>query len=284
MVTKKVRTEYMKKFKDPKWDSFSKCYEDCLKYRLTRRVMEGAHRPWFWEGWEGSSESSGWSTPLGRGSRVGPLSVASPDTTEVTQRLMELRTTPGPKHCSGAEESEEETGGGGGAKTDTAVVQNGPNEVNANANDSSAVNGFHDDTPTDNGPIDSASSDGEILQPRARQRPRRRPQKTEPGQNQVQTQGQRGGKTRAKSQPPAISRERESRLDWTQKHMEARRTPIDSHTSDVCVQTGRPRTGLRSHMRRTRSADLDKIRKNQLSVSDSPWVTEYMRCFSARIR
>ncbi|KAJ0051097.1 hypothetical protein NL108_013832, partial [Boleophthalmus pectinirostris] len=117
MVTKKVRTEYMKKFKDPRWDSFSKCYEDCVKYRLTRRVMEGAHRPWFWEGWESSSESSGWSTPLGRGNRVGPLTAAPPDTAEVTHRLMELRTDPGPKRCSGAEEEEGEPGGGGGAKT-----------------------------------------------------------------------------------------------------------------------------------------------------------------------
>ncbi|KAK7930638.1 hypothetical protein WMY93_007033 [Mugilogobius chulae] len=283
MVTKKARTEYMKKFKDPKWDNFSKCYEDCLKYRLTRRVMEGAHRPWFWEGWESSSESSGWSTPLGRGNRVLPLSVAPPDTEEVTQRLMELKTSPGPKPCSGAEESEGEPGGGGGGggKTEAAVVQNGPNEAN-----DSAVNGFHNDTPTDNGPIDSASSDGEVLHPRPRQRPRRRPPKTEPGQNQNQTQGQAVvRKTRAKSQPPTSrDRDRESRLDWTQKHMEARRTPIDSHTSDACVQTGRPRTGLRSHMRRTRSADLDKLRKSHLSVADSPWVTEYMRCFSARVR
>ncbi|XP_072319202.1 centriole, cilia and spindle-associated protein [Eucyclogobius newberryi] len=280
MMTKKVRTEYMKKFKDPKWDSFSKCYEDSLKYRLTRRVMEGAHRPWFWEAWESSSESSGWSTPMGRVNRVGPLNVAPPDTAEVTQKLTELRTSPGPKQCSGAEESEGEPGGG--AKTDAAVVQNGPSQ----ANNSAAVNGFHDDTPTDNGPIDSASSDGESLRPRPRQRPRRRPQKTEPGQVQVQSRGVSDAavrKTRAKSQPPT-NRDRESRLDWTQRHMEVRRTPNDSHTSDVCVQTGRPRTGLRSHMRRTRSADLDKLRKTQLSVADSPWVTEYMRCFSARVR
>ncbi|XP_061536390.1 uncharacterized protein ccsapa isoform X2 [Phycodurus eques] len=74
MVTKKVRTEYMKKFREPKWETFSKCYEDSLKYRLTRRVMEHSHKPWFWEGWEGGSVlSSGWSTPRPGRNRVAPL-------------------------------------------------------------------------------------------------------------------------------------------------------------------------------------------------------------------
>lgn len=277
MVTKKARTEYMKKFKDPKWDSFSKCYEESLKYRLSRRVMEGAHRPWFVGGWESSSESSGYSTPLGRGNRVSPLCAAPPDTAEVTHKLKELRTSPGSKSCSGAEEGEP----GGGGPAEAAVVENGPSE----AHDPTAVNmnGFHNDTATDNGPIDSASSDGEVLRPRPRQRPRRRPQRSETAHNLREGTSCDAvvRKARAKSQPPTGSRDR---LDWTQTHMEVRRTPNNSHTSDACIQTGRPKTGLRSLMRRARSADLEKIRKNTLSVADSPWVTEYMRCFSARVR
>lgn len=289
MVTKKARTEYMKKFKDPKWDSFFQCYEDSLKYRLSRRMMEGAHRPWFVGGWESSSESSGLSTPLGRGNRVGPMSTAPPDTAEVTQRLMELRTSPRLKRCSGSEEPGEEPGGGGGngRKAEATVVENGPSEALANDSATVNLNGFHNDTPTDNGPIDSASSDGEILRPadRPRQRPRRRPPRSETAQNlrEGMVCDAVGRKARAKSQPPTSSRDRE-RLDWTQTHMEARRTPNNSHTSDACIQTGRPKTGLKSLMRRARSADLEKIRKNQLSVADSPWVTEYMRCFSARVR
>lgn len=284
MVTKKARTEYMKKFKDPKWDSFSKCYEDSLKYRLSRRVMEGAHRPWFIGGWESSSESSGWSTPLCRVNRVSPMCAAPPDTADVTQRLMELRTSPGSKTGSGAEVEAEPGGGGADLRAaEATVVENGPSE----ANDSPAinVNGFHDDTPTDNGPIDSASSDGEVLRPRPRQRPRRRPPRSETAHNLREGTSCDAvvRKTRAKSQPPTGSRDRE-RLDWSQRHMEVSRTPNNSRTSDACVQTGRPKTGLRSLMRRARSADLDKIRKGQLSVADSPWVTEYMRCFSARVR
>lgn len=279
MSTKKARTEYMKKFKDPKWDSFSKCYEDCVKYRLTRRVMEGSHRPWTFNGWDSSSESSGRSTPRPRGNRVRPLSVApSADTAEVTQRLMELRTGLGSKRCSEAEDAEADA-----AAAAAETTENGAGE--ALANDSVNVNGFHDDTTTDNGPMDSASSDGEALRPRPRQRPRRRPPRSETAHalRDAANGDAAPRKTRAKSQPPALSRDKE-RLDWTDTHMEARRTPNNSHTSDACVQTGRSKTGLRSLLRRARSADLDKIRKGQLSAADGPWVTEYMRCFSARVR
>ncbi|TNN60484.1 Centriole, cilia and spindle-associated protein [Liparis tanakae] len=77
MVTRKIRSEYMKKFRDPKWETFSQSYEDSLKYRLTRRLLEHSHRPWFWESWEGS-ESSGRSTPRPAGNRIAPLAPPPP--------------------------------------------------------------------------------------------------------------------------------------------------------------------------------------------------------------
>lgn len=112
MVTKKVRTEYMKKFRDPKWETFSKCYEDSLKYRLTRRVMEHSHKPWFWEGWETASDSSGWSTPRLSRNKVAPLSLAPPPPAclEVKQRLMEPKTNPGLKLSSEVKQPEMERG------------------------------------------------------------------------------------------------------------------------------------------------------------------------------
>ena len=96
MVTKKIRTEYMKKFKDPRWETFSKCYEDSLKYRLTRRVMEHSHKPWFWEGWDSGSDSSGWSTPRLIRNKVAPLSLPPPPPppSERKQRLCELGPEP----------------------------------------------------------------------------------------------------------------------------------------------------------------------------------------------
>lgn len=102
MVTKKIRTEYMKKFRDPKWETFSKCYEDSLKYRLTRRVMEHSHKPWFWEGWDSGSDSSGWSTPRLSSNKVVPLSLP-PTALETNLRS----SAPGPEQPPQDEETEE---------------------------------------------------------------------------------------------------------------------------------------------------------------------------------
>ncbi|XP_010887004.2 centriole, cilia and spindle-associated protein [Esox lucius] len=63
MVTKRNRTEYMKRFKDPKWETYAKCYEEMVKYRLTRRLLEQTHNPWFWNGDGDSDSESSRSTP-----------------------------------------------------------------------------------------------------------------------------------------------------------------------------------------------------------------------------
>lgn len=63
MVTKRIRSEYMKKFKDPKWETYSKCYEERLKYRLARRLLEQSHNPWFWSGSDSDSDSVGGNSP-----------------------------------------------------------------------------------------------------------------------------------------------------------------------------------------------------------------------------
>jgi len=111
----------MKKFRDPKWETFSKSYEDSLKYRLTRRVMEHSHKPWFWEGWDSGSNSSGWSTPRLTRNKVTPLSLPPPLTTslEVKQRLSELKTSPEPERLS--EDRETEVGTREVPVVDTAI-------------------------------------------------------------------------------------------------------------------------------------------------------------------
>ena len=58
MVTMRIRTEYMKKFKDPKWESYSKCYEELFRYRTARRLLEHSHNPWFWAGSDTDSDGS----------------------------------------------------------------------------------------------------------------------------------------------------------------------------------------------------------------------------------
>ncbi|XP_030598144.1 centriole, cilia and spindle-associated protein isoform X2 [Archocentrus centrarchus] len=298
MVTKKVRTEYMKKFRDPKWETFSKCYEDSVKYRLTRRVMEHSHKPWFWEGWDSGSDSSGWSTPRLTRNKVAPLSLPLlPTSPEVKQRLLELKTSPGQKQSS--EDLETEVGEGDAPVVDaaqtTAVVENGVNEASGSSATVAPKNsGNSDDTATDNGPADSASSDGEPVNPVPQRRHRRRTPRSE----QAHRDSSQDDKPavirkppRAKSTPVISTKEKEnrrpsSRLDWSERQMEIKTTPNDSHTSDACVQTRRESDKRISKLdrRRARSADLEKIRRSQLTVVDDRWMTEYMRCFSARLR
>ncbi|XP_022070070.1 centriole, cilia and spindle-associated protein [Acanthochromis polyacanthus] len=291
MVTKKVRTEYMKKFRDPKWETFSKCYEDSLKYRLTRRVMEHSHKPWFWEGWDSGSDSSGWSTPRITRNKVAPLSLPPATSSEVKQRLWEMKASPGPKPPS--EDGETEVGTGEAPVVDAApttapVVENGVNEDSGGSVTAAPnTSGPSDDTATDNGPADTASSDGEPVNPAPRRRHRRRTPRSEPGQQDSSHDGKPAvvrKPSRAKSQPPISTKEKEnrrpsSRLDWTERQME-------SHTSDACVQTRRESDKRSSNLdrRRARSADLEKMNRSQLTVVDDRWMTEYMRCFSARLR
>ncbi|XP_070782886.1 centriole, cilia and spindle-associated protein [Enoplosus armatus] len=296
MVTKKIRTEYMKKFRDPKWETFSKCYEDSLKYRLTRRVMEHSHNPWFWEGWDSGSDSSGWSTPRLTRNKVAPLSLPPPTSSEGKQGL----SSPGPKPPP--EDGDTEVGAGEAAAADAAptaaVVENGVSEASGGsvmaAPNSSRPSG---DAATDSGPADT-SSDVEPVNPAPRRRHRRRTPRSEPGRRD----GSHDDKPtvvrklpRAKSQPPIGTKEKEnrrpsSRLDWTERQTErqaeVRRTPNDSNTSDACVQTRRESDKRSSNLdrRRARSADLEKMRRSQLTVVDDRWMTEYMRCFSARLR
>ncbi|XP_054634244.1 centriole, cilia and spindle-associated protein isoform X2 [Dunckerocampus dactyliophorus] len=278
MVTKKVRSEYMKRFRDPKWETFSKCYEDSLKYRLTRRVMEHSHKPWFWEGWDSGSESSGWSTPRLSCNKVAPL-----PSTDGDQQPEQPRSSPDAKQPP-------EDGEDAVVATEEAVVDAAPPAGTENGGDSvgaappSNPGGASDDT--DSGPLHSPSSDGEPVNPVPRRRHRRRTPHTDLGRLDC-SQGDKSSALRkpqrAKSQPPAGSKENRlpvGRLDWTERH--DRKTPNHSHMSDACVPTRPPDKHSSAERRRARSADLDKLRRTQLA--DERWMTEYMRCFSARIR
>ncbi|XP_068607522.1 centriole, cilia and spindle-associated protein-like [Brachionichthys hirsutus] len=266
MVTRKIRTEYMKRFRDPQWETFSKCYEDSLKYRLTRRVMEHSHKPWFWDS---GSDSSGWSTPRLTRNKVVPLSLPPPTSLKGRQGLSDPGTKPHPK--DGASDV-----GVGDAVDSDPTAENGGNKGSATA----APNG----TETDNGPAETPSSDEEPENPTPRRRRRRRRARSKQGCRD----GSRDDKpTRAKSQPPVGTKENRrssSRPDWTERQTDVRRTAKD--TSDACDRARwesdqRPSNPDR---RRAQSADPEKMRRSQLAVVDDRWMTEYMRCFSARLR
>ncbi|XP_038160785.1 centriole, cilia and spindle-associated protein [Cyprinodon tularosa] len=277
MVTKKVRTEYMKKFRDPKWETFSKCYEDSLKYRLTRRLMEHSHKPWFWEGWESASDSSGRSTPRPSRNRVAPLSLPPAPCSEVRHRLMEGKTGPGVKP-----EGEPAEPPAVDAAAPAAAVENDVKwPLAASGAVPADISGPSDDT--DDRPDGSESSDEKPVKPAPRRRhrcraPRSVPARRDSSLDNNPTTIQKP--PRAKSQPAISSkghRRPSSRMDWTQRHPE---------TNATGVQDQPDRSGSNLDRRRARSADLEKTRRSQLTMAaaDDRWTTEYMRCFSARLR
>ncbi|KAL1281748.1 hypothetical protein QQF64_000551 [Cirrhinus molitorella] len=273
IMSKKIRTEYMKKFRDPKWETFSKSYEDSVKYRMTRRMMEQTHRPLFVDGWDSGSDSSGRSSP----------------------KLAEVNVS-NAKHYISSSESKNEN---------AELLNSYKPQVNGVHTDTSATvessvpleNGYKDLTP--NGPSES--------NPKRRQRhraPRSEPsypKELDTDESQISVSRK---PSRAKSQPPGNTKERTAnrenrrpfiRYDWAERHIETRdrRTPNmrasmsagEIHRADVGVQTRREakKSGRASDHRRARSADLEKSRRSALSVADERWMTEYMRCFSARL-
>lgn len=92
-----------------------------------------------------------------------------------------------------------------------------------------------DDTPTDNGPADSASSDAEPVKPVSRrQRRRHTPRSEQPHRDSSQDDKPAVIRKppRAKSTPVISTKEKEnhrpsSRLDWSERQMEVKRTTND---------------------------------------------------------
>lgn len=276
IMSKKVRTEYMKKFRDPKWETFSKSYEDSVKYRLTRRVMEQTHRPLFENGWDSGSDSSGTSSP----------------------KLQEVNVSNGKHYISSSE-----------SKNEAAEVQHSwKPQVNGEVHtDSSAT--LESSAPLENGRKGVTTNGPSASNPKRRLRhraPRSEPcypnKELDSDESHISISRK---PSRAKSQPPVNTKERTSnrenrrsfmRCDWAERHIETRdrRTPNirasvsagEIHQADVGVQTRREskKGGRASDHRRARSADLEKARRSALSVADERWMTEYMRCFSARLR
>ncbi|XP_076831429.1 centriole, cilia and spindle-associated protein [Brachyhypopomus gauderio] len=268
MVTKRVRSEYMKKFKDPKWETYAKCYEDLVKYRLSRRLLEQAHNPWFWDERGSDTDSSGKSTPLCR-NKVEPLQLVD-------------ETPPGPT-------STKETAG---------QVDSGPNETQNERDIAQA-----DTSP----PVEQDTRDGEHHG--------KHEGRSGEFSSAVQRETDTCAQTTAKSKPHNSHKtsrstakhkitkdtDKESRHPFAMYgagersvEMASRKThnvgPAAStkeiHESALRAKTRREveKQMKRVDKRRAKSADLEKMNRSKITPDYNPWMTEYMRCFSARSR
>lgn len=83
-----VKSEYMKRYREPRWDQYASCYRELLRYRLGRRLLEQAHAPWLWDSWAPDGASDGSASPAPDPSpRCAPASpVEAPEAGETGQR------------------------------------------------------------------------------------------------------------------------------------------------------------------------------------------------------
>lgn len=115
-----------------------------------------------------------------------------------------------------------------------AVVENGASEGGSSPPVAPNASRPSEDTATDNGPVDSTSSDGEPANPVRKRRQRRRTPRSEPAHPSSSHDNNPPAvrkPSRAKSQPPSSTKEENRwsscRLDWTEKLMEMKRTRND---------------------------------------------------------
>ncbi|KAL7889840.1 hypothetical protein AOLI_G00020980 [Acnodon oligacanthus] len=270
MVTKRIRSEYMKKFKDPKWETYAKCYEDLVKYRLSRRLLEQAHNPWFWGEWGSDTESSGKSTPLSK-SKVDPL-----------QLKEEISPSPAPR--SAKETAEAAAPEQPEPVVDREIIQSPIIEQ---------VTGDIEAQEKEEEKSREASPVTSVIQPetdtRAQSKTKSKPRHShKPSKSKTKPQITKD--TDKESRHPFAmygSGERQSEVAYKKTHnVGPAASTKEIYESALRAKNRREveKQMKRDDKRRAKSADLEKMSKNKIVPDYNPWMTEYMRCFSARSR
>ncbi|KAM9409042.1 centriole, cilia and spindle-associated protein [Pholidichthys leucotaenia] len=286
MVAKKIRSEYMKKFKDPKWETYSKCYEEMLKYRLTRRLLEHSHNPWFWSGSDSDSDSGGRSPTsnknqvLAETSRCGAeAELEEHEGARMKREQEQQTTTTGPVPRLPLKDGDEEHGVQGSqcdGVRETRILQEREEQ---RASSKRLTVPVTDQEKDPGGP---------------------RPLRSKPSKSSKhiwRSQWVRPGLSRPPKEDIKESRHPFALYGSGEKDADiaARKThnvgPTAStneiHESALRAKTRREverrfQTQRTEH-RRAKFVDVNKARKI-VQPDFNPWLTEYMRCFSARSR
>ncbi|XP_047220008.1 centriole, cilia and spindle-associated protein [Girardinichthys multiradiatus] len=255
MVTKRIRSEYMKKFKDPQWETYTKCYEEMLAYRLTRRLLEHTHNPWFWSGSDSDSDSGGRSPPHPSENQVEASGGRAEAETEEAVGVKVVRH----------QEQETRTTGAGPGHTVQNEVQIRPD------------------------PLSSAHK----KEPKGRQQ--RKPSKStrQAWRSQHTGPASTGHLTEDPKKSPhpfALygSGEKDADIAGRKTHnVGPAASTAEIHESALRAkarrQVERQIKSRRTERRRAQSADPNKAGR-VVQPEFNPWLTEYMRCFSARSR
>uniref|UniRef100_A0A8C3XXP4 Centriole, cilia and spindle associated protein n=1 Tax=Catharus ustulatus TaxID=91951 RepID=A0A8C3XXP4_CATUS len=247
---RRVKTEYMKRFKEPKWESCGACYLELLHYRLSRRLLEQAHRPWLWDGWEQDSGSGGGST-AGSPSEAGR---ASPGRERRWRgRHACVRRGRAALPCSA-----------GSALMALPGPQKQEKEEQEKTVEHTSVK---EDKTSRTGRRPSRSA----LSSRNDRKSAKSPQRTDaPKENK---------------HPFALYGwgERQTDTGSQKTHNVCASASVNEiHESALRAKNRRQVEKRKLSQRRVRSAEAENTWRTKPSPPDNPWMTEYMRCYSAR--
>ncbi|KAM4903994.1 centriole, cilia and spindle-associated protein [Sylvia borin] len=241
---RRVKTEYMKRFKEPKWESCGACYLELLHYRLSRRLLEQAHRPWLWDGWEqdsGGGSTAGSPSPPAAGSPAAP-------------REEEEAAAAAPSEAGRASPEKE--------KEDQEKQEKEEQEKTA---EHASVKEADKTSRTGRRPSRSA------LSSRNDRKSAKSPQRTDaPKENK---------------HPFALYGwgERQTDTGSQKTHNVCASASVNEiHESALRAKNRRQVEKRKLSQRRVRSAEVENTWRTKPSPPDNPWMTEYMRCYSAR--
>ncbi|XP_068598009.1 centriole, cilia and spindle-associated protein [Brachionichthys hirsutus] len=252
MVTRRIRSEYMKKFKDPKWETYTKCYEEMLKYRLTRRLLEQTHNPWFWVGSDTDSDSGGASPPIRTQAQAESSGVGVGN---------ELEECEGGKMEAGVSAQQ--------------AANNGP-QLEGVAETAAPPKEPQKEKDAGGPPEVKTSKSSKAAWRSQRVRPAPAPQPKEDSKDSRHPFSLYG------------SGEKDADMADRKTHnVGPAASTTEIHASALRAKTRREVErrfqSKRAEHRRAKSADQSQSR-NVTEPDFNPWITEYMRCFSARCR
>nr|XP_010593238.1 centriole, cilia and spindle-associated protein isoform X2 [Loxodonta africana] len=303
----KVKSEYMKRYKDPRWDMYGPCYRELLHYRLSRRLLEQAHNPWFWDDWGPASSSDDSSSSSGGGGSPCPAPQGTPASSPPP--------SPPRPAARGLEASEDADAGAAalsdpekrrGKDMDTSLKAT--SEQQKDLGPQAKVEGWHPTSSPNSSHAEFKDTVHDELPMReVEEKPEEQiktketdklPSGVEPRQ-QPSALFARGNRKTAKSPPRLSSKIRENKhpfalYGWGEKqtdtgsqktHNVCASAPVhEIHESALRAKNRRQveKRKLAAQRQRAHSVDVEKNRRMKPSSSDNPWVTEYMRCYSAR--
>ncbi|XP_020642241.3 centriole, cilia and spindle-associated protein [Pogona vitticeps] len=267
-----VKSEYMKRFKEPKWEACGPCYQELLRYRLSRRILEQTHRPWFWDGWEQDSSLSS-----GSAGSSSPPGASSPQAAQ--QREEEAAVTPGKAEAHG-EPGQDRTGGSAeaGIYSPVGPLRGSDEEAKEKAEEKPEVD-QEERKPAVKEPDKSTSqaqrlpAGRSVLGGRTDRRRLKSPQKTDT--------------TKEIRHPFALYAwgEKQTNTGNQKTHnVCASASENEIHESALRAKNKRQVEKRKLSQRQIRSTEVERNWRAKPSGPDNPWMTEYMRCYSARAR